>query len=192
MQKDKSAYRSAVRVVSVAALLLLVPLVAMQFSEQVVWSPSDFVLAAVLLVGTGLTYEFIARRSGNTAYRAAVGLGVGAALLLVWLNLAVGIIGTEDNPANLLYLGVLSAGGIGAILARFQPNGMARAMFATALTQALVTAIALITGLQQAIESNVAQILGVNWMFVTLFAGSALLFRHAAREQSPAGAGAGG
>ena len=93
-------------------------------------------------------YELAARKTGNIAYRAAVGVALAAALLLVWINLAVGIIGNEDNPANLMYIGVLAVGTIGAIIARFQPHGMARALFATALAQGLVVVIALIAGKQ--------------------------------------------
>ena len=66
------------------------------------------------------------------------------AFLIVWLNAAAGLIGIEDDdPANLLYVGVLAIGFIGAIIARLQPRGLARALFATALAQALVGAIAL-------------------------------------------------
>ena len=84
--------------------------------------------------------------TGNSAYRAAVGVALAAAFILVWVNLAVGIIGSEDNPANVMYGGVLAVGIIGAIIARFQPHGMARALVATALAQALVAVIALIAG----------------------------------------------
>jgi hypothetical protein len=55
----------------------------------------------------------------NRAYRAAVGVAIAAAFILVWMNLAVGIIGSEDNPANLMYGGVLAIGIIGAVIARF-------------------------------------------------------------------------
>ena len=133
----------------VTACILLLPLVAMQFTDEVVWDLADFVVAGVLLFGAGLTYELVARRArkaGNTAYRAAVGVAVATALILVWMNLAVGIIGNEENPANLMYGGVLAVGIIGALIARFQPQGMARALFATALAQMLVAVIALITG----------------------------------------------
>ncbi len=121
--------------------------------------------------------------TGNTAYRAAVALALAAALILVWMNLAVGLIGTEDNPANLMYGGVLAVGIIGAIIARFRPHGMARALFAMALAQALVPVIALIIGKPQV--TSVEVILGVlvvNAFFVMLFLGSALLFRLAARK----------
>jgi hypothetical protein len=85
-------------------------------------------------------------RTYNTAYRFAVGVALAAALLLAWMNLAVGVIGTEDDLGNLMYVGVLAVGIVGALIARFRPHGMARALFATALAQALVAVIALILG----------------------------------------------
>jgi hypothetical protein len=72
---------------------------------------------------------------------------------------------------------VLAVGIIGAIIARFQPHGMARALFATALAQALVAVIARIAGMQRASYSSVSEILGLNGFFVALFVGSAWLFR---------------
>src|SRR5688500_20220430 len=80
----------------------------------------------------------------NTTYRFAVGVAVGAAFILVWLSLGVGIIGKDGDPANLMYFGVLAVGIVGALIARFRPRGMARALFATALAQTSVAAIALI------------------------------------------------
>lgn len=163
-----------------AALLLLVPWVAMQFTEEVAWDLADFTLiGAMLFVACG-TYELTARVTGNTAYRAAVGVALAAAFTLVWLNLAVGIIGSEENPANWMYGGVLAVGLMGAILARFQPHGMARALVGMALAQALVAVIALIAG-----WGNALILTGI---FVALWLTSARLFRKAAREQTPAGA----
>jgi uncharacterized membrane protein len=120
------------RVALATALLLLVPLVAMQFTDEVRWDLADFVVAGALLFGADLTYQLLARRTDNLAYRVAVAVAVLAALVLVWANLAVGLIGSEDNPANLMYLGVLAVGIVGAVAARFQPRGMARALFAMA------------------------------------------------------------
>ena len=85
--------------------------------------------------------------TASSAYRAAAGVALAAASILVWMNLAVGIIGTEDDPANSIYGGVLAVGIVGAIIARFQPQGTARALVATALAQALIAVIALIAGL---------------------------------------------
>ena len=110
-----------------------------------------------------------------TAYRAAAGVAVAAALLLVWMN---GAVGTEDDSPGLMFFGVLVVGTIGAIIARFRPQGMARALFATSLAQALVAVIAMIAWKQY------FEILILNGFFIALFVGSALLFRRAARERN--------
>ena len=112
----------------------------------------------------------------TTAYRFAVGLALTAALLIVWFNAAAGLIGIEDDAAaNLLYVGVLAIGLIGAIIARFHPRGMARALFATSLAQALVGAIAL----KLPNTASSMQILILHAVFVALFAAAGLLFRYA-------------
>lgn len=116
----------------------------------------------------------------TTAYRSAIGVALAAAFLLVWLSLGVGIIGKDGDPANLMYFGVLAVGMIGAVFARLRPQGMARALFATALAQALVAAIALMAGLGLP-WSGTAEILVLNGCFIALFAASAWLFRRAAR-----------
>jgi hypothetical protein len=183
-----TAYRSAIGVALVTAFILMLPLLAMQFTDEVVWNLVDFVVAGVLLFSAGLTYQLLARRTRNPAYRAGVGVAVIAALALVWMNLAVGLIGSEDNPANLMYVGVLAVGMIGAFVARFQPRGMARALFAAALAQALVAVIALIGGLGSP-WSGALEILALNAFFIALFAGSAWLFRRAAQARPRWGGG---
>lgn len=116
----------------------------------------------------------------NTAYRVAVGLALTATLLIVWMNAAAGLIGIEDDdPANLLYVGVLAIGFIGAIIARFQPRGLSRALLATALAQALVGAIAV----KLPNTAGPIQIVVLHGVFVALFGGAALLFRYAARNE---------
>jgi hypothetical protein len=186
MKTNQTVFRSSVGVVLVAAVILLLPLLAMQLTDQVVWTPFDFAVAGGLLVGSGLMYQLTARKGDNTAYRAAVGVAVLAVLLLGWLSGAVGIIGVEGDPADLMYIGVVAVLFIGAFIARFQPDGMARALFATALAQGLVAVIALIMGKHNSPDSSLSEIVGVNAMFIALFLGSAALFRHSARGQSPA------
>lgn len=174
LQKVLTQNKDIIGIMLAASFLLLLPLLAMQISDEVVWTPFDFVVAWALLAGAGLTYRLATRRAANIAYRAAVGVAVATALFLVWVNLAVGIIGNEDNPANLMYGGVLAVGIIGAIIARLRPEGMARALFATALAQVLVGVIALIAGL--------GPLLILDGFLVALWVGSALLFRRAARK----------
>jgi len=163
------------------AFILLMPWLAMLFTDQLVWDLTDFIVAGALIFGTGLAYELVARKGGTMAYRVAVGIALAAALLLVWMNLAVGIIGSEDNPVNLMYFGVLAIGILGATIARLRPQGMARTLFATALAQALVPVIALIIKKPQvtSVEASmgVLGVLGLNAFFVMMFIGSGLLFR---------------
>ena len=175
--------RPAVRVALATAFVLLVPLVAMQFTDEVAWGPADFAFAGILVGGTGLLYQLAKRTAGDLVYRAAAGLALAAALLLVWLVGAVGIIGEDGDPADLMYGGVLAVGIAGAVIARFRPHGMARALLATAAAQALVTAIALIAGKHEAAISSAFEIVALNGFFVALFAGSAWLFRRAAASR---------
>lgn len=171
----------------VTAAVLAAPLVAMQFTDEVNWNLLDFIVMGFLLFGTGLAYVLISRISDRIAYRTAVGVAVAAGFLLIWVNLAVGIIGSEDNPANQLYFGVLAIGIIGAGIARLQPHGMALTMFATALAQMLVPVIVLFISRSSLEESpNLVGVLGVNVFFAVLFVISALLFRSAARKQPAA------
>ncbi|ALD21716.1 hypothetical protein [Hymenobacter sp. DG25A] len=170
--------KSILRLAVATAFLLLIPLVAMQFNSGVNWTFSDFVVAGILLFGTGLTYLLIAGRARNGAYKLAAGVAVAASLLLVWGNLAVGFIGSEDNPANLLYGGVLAVGFIGAIVAQLRPLGMAKAMFAAALTQFAVPFVAMLIWKPE-INLGVVWVIALNTLFAGLWVVSALLFRRA-------------
>ena len=164
-------------------VILLIPWVAMQFTDEVVWDLGDFIIMGFLLFGTGLMYEFISKQVGSARYRIAVGVGLLGMFLLVWVNGAVGIIGSENNNANMMYMGVPIVGVIGAITVRFRVQKMARVMFITALAQALVPIIALI--IWQPKSWGAAGMFGVfvlNAFFVALFLGSAWLFRYAARD----------
>jgi hypothetical protein len=166
----------------VTALILLIPLMGNHFVDGWNWGFGGFVLAGTFVFGTALAYELVTRNVDRIAYRAAVGVALAAAFVLVWMN---GVQAADDvNPAAVMYFGVPILGLIGATVARLQPDGMARAMFATALAQALVLASALIIRNPQVVTSWTPGVLrgfGLNAFFVMVFAGSALLFRKAAR-----------
>ncbi len=183
--RDKKFWRIARW--SLAALILLLPLLAMQFTTEVAWDFADFMIFGALLAGAGGAYELAMRVSGHRAYRAAIAVALAAAFILIWVNLAVGIIGDEGNPANLMYVGVLAVGIIGAIITRGQPRGMARTLSVMAFAQALVPVIALLF-LKIAPISGPAGliILVLNIGFIILFVGSALLFRRASGPRRPA------
>jgi hypothetical protein len=178
-----STFRYAIGSALIAAFLLIIPLVAKLITDDMQWSVSDFAAAWILLFIAFFIYKLVSGRVTNFEYRAAVGLAVGTGLFLVWSNLAVGLIGSEDNPANWMYAGVLGIGFLGAIIARLQPKGMMRVLFTMVLAHLLITAIALIARMDLAPESSIVEIVGVNGFFAVLWSGSALLFRNAAREK---------
>lgn len=75
-------------------LLLLIPLIAMQFSSEVNWEPLDFLVMGMLLLGVGLVGEFLLRKVKNSEHRLLLCIGLVVLFLLVWAELAVGIFGT--------------------------------------------------------------------------------------------------
>jgi hypothetical protein len=158
-----------------AALLLALPLIAMQFTREVVWGPVDFAVFGAMLAAACGAWELAARTSGNIAYRAAAGVAIAAAFLTIWANLAVGMIGDEDNPINLMFAGVLAFGLPGAVMARFRPQGMAYAMAATGAAQLLAATIGLVSGLDL-LGSALSACFALPWL------ASAWLFGKAARR----------
>lgn len=129
-----------------ASLLLLLPAAAMRFTEQLDWGPADFVVFGIMLLTACGAFEVAVRRSADPRYLAGAGVAIAAGFILVWMNLAVGLIGDEGNLANRLVGGILAVGIIGAGIARLRPAGMARAMLATATAQGLVGLIAVSPG----------------------------------------------
>ena len=74
--------------------LLLIPLIAMQFTDEVNWTITDFIIAGSLLVGTGLVCEIIMRKIKNMNYKWGLIVAVLLIVILIWIELAVGIFGT--------------------------------------------------------------------------------------------------
>ncbi len=168
---------------AVASLALVIPFIGMQVSQEWDWTTGDFIFAAVLAGGTALLYEGAVRAAPNIFYRAGAAIAVITSLLLIWSNLAVGIVGSEDHPLNLLFFVVPVIGFAGAVMARLRPAGMARALLATAVAHALVATGVLVAmaGLTAApIFERVA-----NGVFVALWLASAVLFKQAARAKEP-------
>lgn len=173
--------KAVIRWVLITAALLAIPLLAMVLNLGVPdpgsgtggvhWGPMDFATMGVLILGAGLLFEYAASRAGNVAHKLAVGIAVAAGLGLVWVNLAVGMIGDEGNAANLMYILVLAVGLIGASIARFEPREASIAMFATATAHAVVAVIALVAGLGPTLPADA--------FFIAGWVASGLLFRQA-------------
>jgi len=184
MKTQTNFSKSILRVALVTTLVLMVPLVAMQFTSEVNWSIGDFVAMGVLIFSTGMSFVLATRHATNLAYKIAIAFSIGSIFFLIWANLAVGLIGGGPNPGNLMYIVVVAIAITGTILSRFTPGGMERAMYAVAFAIVLVAIIALLTNMSQYPGSSAVEIIGVNTFFITLFAISGLLYRYVAMEQS--------
>jgi len=127
----------------------------------------------------------MASKPERIAYRIGVAVALAAAFLQVWINLAVGIVGSEDNPVNQGFYGVVVAAAACAFTARFQAGGMARAMLATAGVQALL-ALAVATAPSTARDDPMGAtgVLALSGVFAALWLLSAALFRRSARREA--------
>lgn len=153
-----------------AVSLLLLPFLAMQLTREVNWTGSDFVFAAVLIGGVGLLFELTVRISGNKYYRAGVGLALAATFLTIWATGAVGMIGDEDNPLNLMFLAVPIIALLGSALGGFRAGAMGWAMLGATVAQMLASGIGMFTDLLGGIYST---------MFAAIWLASAAMFRRA-------------
>ena len=81
-------------IVLTAVILLFIPLLAMQFTSEVNWDVFDFLIAGILLIGTGLLCEMVLRKVKKMKHRIVLCGAILLALLIVWAELAVGIFGT--------------------------------------------------------------------------------------------------
>lgn len=81
-------------ILSIVLLLLLIPFIAKQFTDEVNWTLFDFMVAGMLLVGTGLLFEWILRKAKNRRNVVLISVLLFLVLLVVWIDLAVGIFGT--------------------------------------------------------------------------------------------------
>lgn len=168
-----------------AAGLILLPLVAMQFTTEVNWTASDFVFAIAMFGSVGLGLELAVRR-GNRAYTIAAALALLVSFLSFWFTGAVGIIGNEAEDSNMLFLGVIAIALAGSVIALFRPSGMAVAMVVAAIAQAMVPVAASIIGDSSMAAIWAREVIVLTLVFTATWLASAWLFRSAAQSATRA------
>lgn len=177
---------------SIPVGLLLLPLIAMQFTQAVDWGVFDFILMGALMGIVGGGIELAVKLSHSTRYRVAAVLALMAGFMMIWVNLAVGIIGDGDHPVNLLYFVVVMGGLVGTVTSRFRPAGLATTLYLMVIALVLIGVGVIVTGSfpaatpasdAQAIEALVIQVLGITGFFSMLFLVPALLFQQAAKDE---------
>lgn len=166
--------------------LLITPAIAMRFTEEVHWTASDFIFAGGVLIGSGAIAELAVRASGTWSYRIGAGLAVLASMPLLWINGAVGIIGSENNPANMLYLGVILAALVGAVASQFRARGLSLSMGSAAVIQATIGVVAVLRGWGEGSENWPRPVIVLSIIFGLIWLASAALFRRAARSHPSA------
>ena len=139
------------------------------------WGVEDFVAAGLLLAMVAGCFLLARRWWSQPAYLAGLAVAVGAGLVTAWVSLAVGIIGAEGNPANLIYAAVILVAAVGAALARLEAGGMSRAMLAAAGVQAAACGVAVAVTAGQGV--GFAPVVSFNMLLLLAFLVSAGLFR---------------
>ena len=84
--------RSTYCIVLATVVVLLIPLIAMQFTKQVSWQIGDFIVAGALLLSSGFCYEIVTKKSSNKVKKTFIGVTIFASLALVWASLAIDLI----------------------------------------------------------------------------------------------------
>lgn len=162
-------------------LLLLLPFSAMIFFSAVNWSFFDFLVAGFLFFITGFAYKLFTYKFDNLYYKIATAIALLFGLLLIWINLAVGIIGdfSDDFSLNIFYFCVIAIGISGSVISRFSPDGMSLTLFFMSGAVALIAVLILIFAdfnLNELPGNSYSGFFGFHSFFAITFLISGLLF----------------
>lgn len=89
--------KNVILIVTIILFLLCIPLISMQFSDDVQWDIIDFIIAASILLVTGFIIEFVIRKISNSNYRLFVILAILLLMILTFIEIGVGIL---DSPLS--------------------------------------------------------------------------------------------
>ena len=171
---------------AIVLCVLALPFIATILSTEVNWDSTDFIVLSSILI-TGITlYEFSIRSSRSMVYRIAAGTGIMGAILLFWVNAAVGIIGSENQSVNLWFYMVYIVGFVGAWRSRLSPSGMSATLIVMSAVPLIVTTTTWIMVPEPSMSwsPGVAGVYLMSLFFTSIFLGSGLLFRYASIQNS--------
>ncbi|WBH15848.1 hypothetical protein [Sphingomonas radiodurans] len=157
---------------SIAALVLLLPLAAMQVTREVDWTASDFVFAGMLIGSAGLVIELTFRRHSHRSSRMGAALLTATSLALIWIDAAVGIINDDHATLNLIYPGIVILALVVAAVGRFRTVALARGSAGAAAMLAVTGVIAVIAS----DPAFAASVVAFHLTFVVAFLTAAALF----------------
>ena len=174
--------KSILSVAVVTVLLLMVPFIAMQFSQEVDWSFSDFAIMGSLIFITGLAYVLLTRFAKNWMLKIAFAITIGITFFMIWANLAVGLIGAGPHAGNLMYIAIYLIVAIGTLKYYSNPKKMSNVALTAIGGLILLTLIAFMAGMQNYPASSTSEILIVNGFFIVPYAIAAVLFMEAGKK----------
>ena len=157
-------------------LALATPWLLMRFTGRGAWTAFDFVVFGVMVGVVCAGFELAMHMSNRWTYRLAAFMTVIGGFLMVWANLAVGIIGNEEDPRNLMFYGLLLIGFVGALITRFEARGLTWTLRLMALTQLVIFLVA------AALEWTLLPIFTIFYFSLWLIAGE--LFNRSTRASS--------
>lgn len=163
-----------------AGALLVAALAAFEAIRQ---GEYGLVVIAVLFALVCLVVERGARKSTRWAYWAGVTIAILTGLGQMYMNLAVGLVGNEDNPINLMFFAVVAFAALGSAVALGRPAGLAWAMAAAALAQVAAGAVGVAVQLDEPMRAGGMVLLTL--YFVGLWLNAGALFRLSARPFDP-------
>lgn len=157
--------------------LLLLPAVAMRFTNEVDWSALDFVVMGGMLASVCVGIELAFRCSRRPTYRLASAIALLGGFLMLWITLAVGIIGGEAQAANLLFIAQVLLAGFAALVCRLRAAALAWICLVLAVLDLLIaTAVPWLGG--RPLPPIVLCL-----FFAALWSSAAWLYRRAARAE---------
>ena len=166
-----------------AGFLLVLPAIAMQFTNEVNWGLGDFLVMGFMIGILGMGLELAVRASRNNAYRAGAAAALLTGFLVTWSNLAVGIIGSEDHPANGMFFGVIALAVIGAFVSQFRARGMGWTMTLAAIGQFAVPFVAIAIW-NPPFTAGLVKTIVFNSIFASIWYYAAAMFRKAAADRA--------
>ena len=155
-----------------ALALIMVPLVASRFVERWHWGAGRFLFVYFLFFAMGIMYALVAQNS-VPSYKAGAAVSMVTGFSLGWSTMVQ--VADSGHPQNFAYCGVLAVGIFGALLARLEPGGLARTLFAMAVTLVLITVF-----LPSGAAPDLARRMAIgHFVFTAIFISAGLMFRQA-------------
>lgn len=177
MESHTNLIKPVITVSAVTLSLLLIPFIGMQVSDEVNWTFSDFLIMGILLFVTGLSVLLVLKMANNIVTKLAFAMAIGTTFLMIFANLAIGLIGSGPHAGNLMYIVVYGVAIIGTLLYFSNTEKMATVMFSTVGSILLLVIIAFVAGMQNYPASSAQEILVVNGFFAALYTIAGTLFK---------------